>query len=70
MCKRGYPKHLIDVIKRLLYCTRILLSIAKDFTEELFTLIREHTKAVAYLQHCLTSIIMIESGNSEWIQKI
>ena len=34
MCKRGYPKHLVDGIKRLYYCTRIVLSVGKDLTEK------------------------------------
>ena len=36
MCKRDYPKHIIDVIKSLCYYTRIVLSIEEDLTEEIY----------------------------------
>ena len=36
ICKRGYPKHLVDVTKSLFYRTRIVLTIREYLTEEIY----------------------------------
>ena len=63
-CKRGY-KHLINVTYCLYYRTRIVLSIGKNLTEEIY-IFRECGKNVAYVVINTINIGYIENDNSKW----